>query len=115
MAAQTTALTEFSTLGNSRTSLLAAHVVTKPALCIEKRSSVSQNSRVAEYEFSLIYGVNDASNAVLPEKLVLKCSVRVPIYMDDATVKTAAIAALRDIVAGDEFGVSINTQGWLKP
>jgi hypothetical protein len=35
--------------------------------------------------------------------------------MDDATVKTAAIAALRDIVAGDEFGVSINTQGWLKP
>lgn len=115
MAAQTTALTEFSTLGNTRTSLLATHVVTKPALVIEKRSNVSQNSRVAEYEFSLVYGADDANGAVLPEKLVHRVTVRVPIYMDDATVKAAALAALKDIVNGDEFASSINTMGWLKP
>lgn len=115
MAAMTTALTEFSTLGNSRTSLLSTHLVTKPALVIEKRSSVSQNSRIAEYEFSIVHGVDDANGEVLSEKLVFKGSVRVPIYMDDATVKAAALAAFRDIVAGDEFANSVNTQSWLSP
>lgn len=115
MAAQTTALTEFSTLGNTRTSLLATHAVTKPALVIEKRSNVTQNSRIAEYEFALVYGVDDASGAVLPEKLVHRVNVRVPLYMDDATVKAAALAALKDIVNGDEFASSITKMGWLKP
>lgn len=115
MAAQTTALTEFSTVGNLRTSMLSTHLVTKPALCVEKRSNVSSNSRVSEYKFTLIHGVLDSASAVLPEKLVLEASCRVPIYMADATVKAAAIAAFKDIVNGDEFSNSINTAGWLKP
>lgn len=114
MAAQTTALTEYSTVGNTRTSMLSTHLSTKAALCIEKRSNISSKSRVIEKKFTLVHGVDDSNGEVLAEKLAFEAVVRVPMYMDDATVMTAAKAAFLDIVNGDEFAASITNAGWLK-
>lgn len=112
MAAMTTALTEFSNNGNSRTSTLAGHSVSKPQLVIERRRVPVGNQVVAESVISVIYATTDPAGAVLPQKVTFETVIRQPVNGQGADV-TAALAILRDIVAGDEFANTVSTQEWL--
>lgn len=113
MAAQSTTLTQFSTLGNSRTSTIAGHTSTKPKLVIEKRSVPSQNANGnIEYSFKVLEATEDADGNVLTSKVTFEAIVRYPVLGQSAEI-AAGLAVFRDIVAGDEFGNSVLTQMWL--
>lgn len=108
----TTVLTEFSNNGNSRTSTITGHLATKPKLVIEKRKVPEGNQVVAEYTAKVVFATADAAGLVLSQKVQMEVSVRYPINGTQADI-TAALAILRDLVAGDEFAASVNTQNWL--
>jgi hypothetical protein len=112
MAAQTTALTEFSDNGDSRTYTFTGHSVVKPKLVIQKRKVPGVNGKVAETSVSVICGTEDSLGAYLPEKVSFQVIVRTPINGITTDVD-AALAVFRDIMAGDEFGFSIPTQNFL--
>lgn len=112
MASQTTALTEFADNGNSRTSTIQGHTAIQPRLVIEKRVVPAGEKSNLQYSFSVIYGTKDAEGLVLPGKVAFDLTVRYPVNGQQTDV-SAALAVLRDIVAGDEFASSIETQGWL--
>lgn len=112
MAAMTTVLTEFSNNGNSRTSTLSGHTAVKPKVLIEKRRVPEGNQKMVEYSFKIVEATTDTNDLVLSNKVSLEVIGRYPLDGDPADV-TSALAVLRDVVAGDEFGVSLTTQGWL--
>lgn len=112
MAAMTTALTEFADSGNSRTSVLNDHTVAEPRLVIEKRRMAQGNQKTSEYSCSVIYATEDADGMVIPERIALTATVRVPNNGTTADL-TAALAVFRDVIAGDEFGVSTSKFTWL--
>jgi hypothetical protein len=112
MAAMTTALTEFSDNGNSRTYSLADHTVIEPRLVIQKRKVPSGAQSVSESSVDVIYATQNSAGEVLTSKIAFNVTVRFPID-GDATDRTAALAVFRDIVAGDEFANTVATQEWL--
>jgi hypothetical protein len=112
MAAMSTALTEFSQNGNSRTSTITGHTAVEPKLVIEKRRVPEGGQSMAEYSFKVVEATTDVDDIVLPQKVTFECIVRYPL-LGDAAIVTAALAVIRDIVAGDEFGNSVTTQEWL--
>lgn len=112
MAAMNTALTEFADNGNSRTYVLSGHTAAKPQLVIQKRRVPAGNQIVSESTISVLYATEDPDGAVLSQKVGFDVVVRYPISGDSADV-TAALATFRDIIAGDEFGVTVTTQKWL--
>jgi len=112
MAAMTTALTEFADNGNSRTYTLVGHTALDPQLVIQTRRVPSGSQSVAESAFKVVYATEDADGNVLQSKVSFEGSVRYPIDGLQADID-AALAVFRDIVAGDEFGVTVNTQNWL--
>jgi hypothetical protein len=112
MAAMTTALTEFSTSGNSRTSTLLNHTAVKPKLLIEKRRVPEGNQTVAEYSFKIVEATTDAAEAILTNKVSFEAIVRYPVLGDSSDV-TAALSIFSDVVSGDEFANSVSTQEWL--
>lgn len=112
MAGMTTVLTEFSNIGNSRTSTLNGHTSVKPKLVIEKRRVPEGNQSSAEYSFKVVEATVDVDDAVLSQKVSFECVVRYPVLGASADI-AAALAVFRDIIAGDEFGASVTTQGWL--
>jgi hypothetical protein len=112
MAAMTTVLTEFSNNGNSRTSTVTGHTAVEPHLVIEKRRVPDGNQIMVEYSAKVVYATTDADNAVMAQKIAFEASVRYPVLGQSADI-TAALAVFRDIVAGDEFGNSVDTQEWL--
>lgn len=112
MTAMTTVLTEFSTMGNSRTSTITGHTALAPKLVIEKRRVPEGNQVVAEYSAKVVRSTADAEGLVLSNKVSMEVIVRYPIQGNPDDV-AAALVTLRDIVAGDEFGSSVTTQGWL--
>jgi hypothetical protein len=112
MAGMTTVLTEFSSLGNSRTSTLTGHTASKPKLVIEKRRVPEGNQTMAEYSFKTIEATTDADGDVLSNKVSIETIVRYPIDGTSTDVD-AALAVHRDITAGDEFANSVSTQEWL--
>lgn len=114
MAAMSTALTEFSTMGNSRTSTRSGHTALVPKLLIEKRRVPEGNQSVAEYSAKVITATKDAADAVLSQKVSFEVIVRYPIQGASADI-AAALATFRDVVAGDEFGASVTSTNWLKP
>jgi hypothetical protein len=114
MAAMTTALTEFADNGNSRTSILAGHTASKPRLIIEKRVLPAGDKSTYQYSVDVVYATTDADGMVLSSKVVLHAQIRAPINGDSADV-AACVATFRDVVAGDEFGASVTSQGWLSP
>lgn len=113
MAAMTTALTEFSTLGDSRTYVMSSHTVSDPRLVLQKRKVPSGNKKVQESTVTVLYGTEDANNEPLPQKVAFMASAAYPVGCTAADV-TAALATFRDIVASDEFGTMVTTQKWLK-
>lgn len=113
MAAMVTALTEFATNGDSRTYTTAGHTVGKPKLVIQKRRVPVGKQTVAETICSVIHGTEDSAGDSLPSKVAMSVTVRTPVDGIAADV-TAALAILRDLVAGDEFGNAVTTQEFLK-
>lgn len=114
MAAQSTALTEFSDMGNSRTYTYAGHTATDPRLVIQKRKVASNGNSVIEDTVMVVSGTEDAEGIPLASRVSFQATVRRPVNGAAADV-TAALAIFRDIVAGDEFGTTVSTQNWLKP
>lgn len=112
MAAMTTVLVEFSNNGNSKTSTLTGHTAAKPKIVIEKRKVADGNQTMAEYNCKVIHATVDAEGLVLQNKVSFEACVRYPLLGAAADV-TAALAVFRDIIAGDEFAASVNTQNWL--
>lgn len=112
MAAMLTALTEFSTYGDSRTYTTSGHSASKPKLVIQKRRVPQGNQTVAETSFSVVHATTNAASEVLQQKVAMTVTVRHPIDGSSADVD-AALAILRDIVAGDEFANSVTTQEFL--
>lgn len=112
MASMTTVLTEFSTMGNSRTSTTSGHTVVKPKLVIEKRRVPEGNQTMAEYSCKVVHATEDANGEILSNKVSFETVVRYPVLGASADV-TAALAIIRDIIAGDEFANSVTTGEFL--
>lgn len=114
MAAMSTVVTEFSDLGNSRTYTYTGHTAIKPKLVLQKRKVPSGNQVVLEDSVRILVATTDPTSAVMAEKISFEVIVRRPTLGLAADV-TAALATFRDVVAGDEFTATVNTQNWLKP
>lgn len=112
MAGMTTVLTEFATSGNSRTSTLSGHTAMVPKLVIEKRRVPEGNQTVVEYSCKVVMATVDADGMTLSQKVTFEMVVRYPVLGAAADV-SAALAVIRDIIAGDEFANSVSTQEWL--
>jgi len=112
MAAMSTVLTEFSTIGNSHTSTLSGHTAVKPKIVIQKRRVPENGQVMSEYSCKVIYATADANDVILSNKVSFEAVVRYPQAGDAADV-TAALAVFRDIIAGNEFGASVPTLNWL--
>lgn len=109
MAAMSTSLTEFSSFGDSITYAQSGHTVLKPSLVIQKRKVPSGAQTVAESSVAVVQATEDADGNVIPQKVTMTVVVRSPINGKQTDVD-AALAVLRDIVAGDEFGNTVATQ-----
>jgi hypothetical protein len=109
MAAMTTALTPFSEQGNNRTYTYTGHTVQDPRLVLQKRTVPTGNKVVAEDVITVLSGTEDADSVPLPERVTFAVTVRRPVTGASADV-TAALAVFRDIVAGDEFANTVDTQ-----
>lgn len=112
MAAMTTALIEFADNGNSRTYTRTGHTAQAPELCVQSRRVATGNQKVAESKIMLVKGVYDVNSEYLPQKVVFEATVKYPIAALLTDIN-AELAIFRDIVAGDEFGVTVSTQNWL--
>jgi hypothetical protein len=112
MAAMTTVLTEFAQNGNSRTCTLPNHTVLKPELLIEKRKVPATNTALAEFGCRTLVATSDADGNVLASKVSVETVVRYPVNGQAADVDIA-VAYHRDILAGDEFKASVDSQNWL--
>lgn len=113
MAAMTTALTEFADNGNSRTYTYTGHTALDPKLLLQRRRVPSGNQTIAEDTVTVLSGTEDSNGAMLPSRVMFTATVRRPIDGIAADV-TAALAIFRDVVAGDEFTNTVNTQEFLK-
>lgn len=112
MAGMTTVLTEFSSIGNSRTSTYGAHEATKPMLVIEKRRVPEGNQTVIEYSAKVVTYAKDVDNVVVSGKVSFEFLARYPLEAR-TNEKDAALVIFRDLIAGDELTNSVDTQEWL--
>lgn len=113
MAAMTTALTEFADSGNSRTYSLVNHTALKPQLVIQKRRVPSNGQVVAESDITVLSATVDSDGTTLAQKVAFEARVRFPVSGAQADID-AMLAVFRDIIAGDEFANTVDTQEWLK-
>lgn len=113
MAAMTTVLTEFSDNGNSRTYTLPNHSVLEPEIVMQKRKVPTGSQVVAEDTVTVLAATKDADGNVVPQRVAFTAIIRRPINGTAADV-TSALGVFRDIVAGDEFANTVDTQEYLK-
>lgn len=113
MAAMTTALTVFSDKENARTYFYTGHSVTKPKIVLQKRRVPSANQEIVEDVVTVLNGTADAAGTLLDSRVSFSVTVRRPKDGVAADV-TSALATFRDIVAGDEFGLTVGDQRYLK-
>lgn len=114
MAAMTTALTGFSSNGNSKTYTYTGHTAAEPRLVIQKRRVATSGTSVLEDNLSVISSTEDAAGVLLASKIGFSANVRRPVNGIAGDV-TAALATFRDLVASDEFAQMVTTQNWVKP
>lgn len=114
MAAMSTVVTEFADNGNSRTYFYTGHTALKPKLVLQKRKVPTAAQKMLEDSVKILVATTDPTTAIMAEKITFEVIVRRPTLGLAADV-TAALATFRDVVAGDEFGTTVTTQGWLKP
>ena len=112
MAAMTTALTEFSDNGTSRTYTYTGHTAVEPRLVLQKRKVATGSTSVLEDIVSVVSSTEDSAGELLQSKVLFEVKVRRPANGIAADV-TAALAIIRDIIAGDEFTNTVSTQEWL--
>jgi len=112
MSGMTTVLTEFSNSGNSRTSTLNGHTALKPKIVIEKRRVAEAGQEVAEQSVKVVFGTVDAADLPLAQKVSFEVIARYPVKGDTSDV-SGALTIIKDIVSGDEFANSVNTQEFL--
>lgn len=112
MAAMTTALTEFADSGNSRTYTYTGHTAVEPRLVIQRRKIAAGSTSVMEDVVQVLSSTEDSAGDLLTSKVLFEAKIRRPANGITADV-TAALAIFRDIVAGDEFTNTVNTQEWL--
>lgn len=113
MAAMLLALTEYSDKENARTYTVSGHTVQKPKLVFQKRKNGSEGGPSASDTITLVYGTEDSAGDPLASRVVFEVTVRRPVEGIAADV-TAALADFRDVIAGDEFANTVNTQNYLK-
>lgn len=112
MAAMSTALTEFSDNGNSRTYVQSGHTALEPKLVIQKRKIPQGSQVMIEDTISVVNSTSDVDSVVLPQRASVVITVRRP--SNGASADTdAAVATARDIIAGDEFTAMVSTQNFL--
>lgn len=109
MAAMTTALTEFTRYGDSITYTLSGHTAAKPQLVIQKRRVPAGNQVVAESTVSVVLATTNAAGEVVSQKVAFTATCRYPIDGQQADIDSA-LATFRDVIAGDEFANTVNTQ-----
>lgn len=113
MASFTTALEEFSTLGDSKTNIeTATHTASKPRLVIQRRKTPTGSTANLESTISVVHATEDADGNVLSQKVTLQAVIRYPKNGDYADV-TAALVVFRDLVQSDEFSDTAEKQTWL--
>lgn len=112
MAAMTTALTEFADNGNSRTYTYTGHTATEPRLVIQSRKLANGSTGVLEDVVKVVSSTEDAAGEILSSKVSFEMKLRRPADGISADV-TAALAIIRDIIAGDEYTNTVSTQEWL--
>lgn len=116
MAALATVLTPFSTEGDSKTSTTVGHTVDKPKLVVEKRRVPVGNQTVGEYTASVIQAAIDPEGLVLPSKVTMSLTVRIPLNIKAGETTVAdVLTILKDVAQSTEFGASVTSQNWLKP
>jgi hypothetical protein len=113
MAAMSTSLTEFSTLGDSRVYTYGTHTALAPKMVLQRRKVPSGNQVVAEDVITVLASTVDADGNILAPRVSFSATVRRPITGDVDDI-TAALAIFRDVIAGDEFGNTVSTQEFLK-
>lgn len=112
MAAMTTALTEFSSNGNSKTYTYTGHTAVEPRLVIQRRRVATGATSVIEDTLSVISSTEDANGDLLSSKVGFSATARRPVNGIAGDV-TSALAIFRDIVASDEFGAMVTGQTWV--
>jgi hypothetical protein len=79
---------------------------------IQKRRVPEGNSTIVESVISVIHATEDADGVILSQKIAGEVKVRYPVDGLSTDVD-AMLVILRDIVAGDEFANTVDTQEWL--
>lgn len=113
MAAMSTTLVEFNNDLNSKTWYSSTHTAAKPRLVMQKRKVPTGNQTVLEDTITVLHATVDDDGAPLPQRASLSVTVRRPVG-GQATDLAAALVIFRDIIAGDEFGVTTTHQKYLK-
>lgn len=115
MAALITSVTEFSTLGDSKTYAIAGHTAQLPRVITQKRRVPSKEGAVASMETTIVYGTKDALGEILSSKVAFSISTRWPNNIGPSQTEiTDALATLKDVVASDEFTATLLSQGFIK-
>ena len=70
MAAMTTALTEFSDNGNSRTYTYTGHTATEPRLVIQSRKIAAGSNSGLEDTVTIVFSTEDNAGEILSNKLL---------------------------------------------
>lgn len=112
MAAQTTALTEFSTIGDKRTYTTSGHTVSSSKVVVNKRKVPVGSQTMSEFTVEVVHSTTDADSLVLPQKVNFTVVCKFPIT-GQSTDRDAALLIIRDIIAGDEFSNSVSTGEFL--
>lgn len=113
MAAMSTSLTEFATLGDSRTYTTTGHSASRPKLVIQKRKVPVGNQTVAETSVAVIHATEDADGALLPSKVSVTYTIRYPVDSGDTALANALTIA-KDLVASDEMAATALSLNFLK-
>lgn len=111
MAVITTVLTEYSSGNDSVVYALPGHTVSKPKLVIQKRKPLTGNKVVAESHTTLMTAAVNAAGDVLPARLAIDTTCRLPAGTVEADVD-ALITLHREQVASDEFARFFKAQLW---
>lgn len=106
MAAMSTTLNEYTTIGDKRTYSVPGHTMAKPKIVVCKRTVPTGNKTNSGINWSVIYATEDAEGNILPNREAFSVNTSTPIAGQDVD-RDAALAVFRDLVASDEFGAAV--------
>jgi hypothetical protein len=81
-------------------------------MVIQTRKVPNSVNGVAETSIKVVHGTENADSEPIDQKVSFEVVVRSPLAGQASDV-TAALAIFRDIVAGDEFGLTVTSQNYL--